>query len=327
MINGKGEWHPQLKTPYDGLVDTTLVPVGQNGGHMTQGPNSRNDGKTSVDWQYDGAEEARTPDPLLAITDSLDSYLNSLKVRNCANRYIEQNRRFLTPFATICHHFNQESALQYLGTFNNIGANSRARYGAMLKGFLNHMGIPFDTKFKRPKLLPQRVRHEDVEKLKEAIRNKRTHKKSTFRDLVLIETAVKTGMRRGELANLLVSHISFEANRISVMEGKGSKGRTIPIAENLKNLLMELCADKRFNESVFGFKPVSLGMKIKEWADKAGVPITAHSLRHYFATTLMERGANIRQVQELLGHESLATTQIYLQLMNDHLEDAIGLLG
>lgn len=196
----------------------------------------------------------------------------------------------------------------------------------MLKGFLNHMGIPFDTKFKRPKLLPQRVRHEDVEKLKEAIRNKRTHKKSAFRDLVLIETAVKTGMRRGELAQLLVSHISFEANRISVMAGKGAKDRTIPIAESLKNLLMELCADKRFNESVFGFKPVSLGMKIKEWADKAGVPITAHSLRHYFATTLMEKGANIRQVQELLGHESLATTQIYLQLMNDHLEDAIGLL-
>ena len=264
--------------------------------------------------------------PYLQGTKALNSYLNSLKVRNCAERYIEQNRHFLTPYVTTCNHFDQESALQYLGTFNNIGANSRARYGAMLKGFLNHMGIPFDTKFKRPKLLPQRVRHEDVEKLKEAIRNKRTHKKSAFRDLVLIETAVKTGMRRGELANLLVSHISFEANRISIMDGKGSKDRTIPIAENLKNLLMELCADKRFNESVFGFKPVSLGMKIKEWADKAGVPITAHSLRHYFATTLMEKGANIRQVQELLGHESLATTQIYLQLMNDHLEDAIGLL-
>ena len=68
----------------------------------------------------------------------------------------------------------------------------------MFKGFLNHMGIPFNTKFKRPKLLPQRVRHKDLEKLKETIRNKRTHKKSAFRDLVLIETAVKTGMRRGE---------------------------------------------------------------------------------------------------------------------------------
>ena len=73
-------------------------------------------------------------------------------------------------------------------------------------------------------------------------------------------------------------------------------------------------------------RQVSLGMKIKEWRDKAGVPIKAHSLRHYFATNLMERGANIKQVQELLGHESLATTQIYLSLMADHLEDAIQLL-
>ena len=67
-------------------------------------------------------------------------------------------------------------------------------------------------------------------------------------------------------------------------------------------------------------------MKIKERVDKAGVPIKAHSLRHYFATNLMERGANIKQVQELVGHESLATTQIYLSLMADHLENAIQLL-
>ena len=221
---------------------------------------------------------------------------------------------------------NQETALHYLGTFNNIGANSRARYGGMLKGFLNHMGITFDTKFKRPKLLPQRVLHEDVKKLKEAIKNKQTHKQSAFRDLALIETAIKTGMRRGELANLLVSHIAFEANRIVVMDGKGSKDRTIPMGENLKNLLLKLCAGKKGNEKVFGFKAVSLGMKIKEWGDKAGVPIKAHSLRHYFATNLMGRGANIKQVQELLGHESFATTQIYLSLMADHLEEAIQLL-
>jgi len=89
-------------------------------------------------------------------------------------------------------------------------------------------------------------------------------------------------MRRGELANLLVSHIAFEANRIVVMDGKGSKDRTIPMGENLKNLLFKLCNGKKGNEKVFGFKAVSLGMKIKEWGDKAGVPIKAHSLRHYF---------------------------------------------
>ena len=273
-----------------------------------------------------GTEETRTPNPLLAKQKILDSYLNSLKVRNCSDKYIGANERFLATLVAKYPIINQESALQYLGTFNNIGANSRARYGGMLKGLLNHMGMSFDTKFKRPKLLPQRVLHDDVEKLKDAIRNKKSHKKSAFRDLILIETAIKTGMRRGELANLLVSHIAFEANRIIVMNGKGAKDRTIPMGDNLKSQLLELCAGKKANEKVFGFKAVSLGMKIKEWGNKAGVPIKAHSLRHYFATNLMERGANIKQVQELLGHESLATTQIYLSLMADHLEDAIQLL-
>ena len=66
MISGKRKWNPQLKARYDALVGTTLVPNGQNSEYMTQAPNSRNDGKIGVSWQYGGAEEARTPDPLLA---------------------------------------------------------------------------------------------------------------------------------------------------------------------------------------------------------------------------------------------------------------------
>ena len=196
----------------------------------------------------------------------------------------------------------------------------------MLKGYLAHIGNPFDVTFKRPKLLPQRVMHSDIRKLKDTIKGKRTHKKSTFRDLVLIETAIKTGMRRSELANLLVAHVNFEASRIIVINGKGSKDRTIPMGSNLRKELQELCKDKKPLDKVFGFKPVSLGMKVTEWAEKAGVPLHTHSFRHYFATTLLERGANIKQVQELLGHESLATTQIYLTLMADDLTSAIVLL-
>ena len=66
MISGKRKWNPQLKARYDVLVGTTLVPTGQNSEYMTQAPNSRNDGNTATNWQYGGAEEARTPDPLLA---------------------------------------------------------------------------------------------------------------------------------------------------------------------------------------------------------------------------------------------------------------------
>ena len=70
----------------------------------------------------------------------------------------------------------------------------------------------------------------------------------------------------------------------------------------------------------------SLGVKIHKWALKAGVNLHTHSFRHYFATKLVERGATVRVVQELLGHSSLATTQVYLSVTADHLEDAIRLL-
>ena len=219
-----------------------------------------------------------------------------------------------------------QSALAYLSEYAHLSQNSKARYAGYLKGFIKYLGYDFDLAVKRPHLLPQRVTDEEIRRLKEAIVNHKTHKSSVFRDLVLVETAIKTGMRRSELANLLVSHINFESNRLVVVAGKGSKDRIIPIGNRLTLDLKMLCSDKQADERVFGLNYRSLGTKIKEWADKAGVPIHTHSFRHYFATTLVEKGANIRVVQELLGHASLNTTQVYLSVTANHLEEAIGLL-
>ena len=125
---------------------------------------------------------------------------------------------------------------------------------------------------------------------------------------------------------MLVCHVDISTSRLIVVAGKGRKDRVIPLCESLRQDLEKLTHDKRPNESVFGLNYRSLGMKIKEWSDKAGVPFHTHSFRHYFATTLVEKGANIRVVQELLGHSSLNTTQIYLSVTANHLEEAIGLL-
>ena len=126
-----------------------------------------------------------------------------------------------------------QSALAYLSKYTHLSQNSKARYAGYLKSFLKYLGYDFDLSIKRPHLLPKRVTDEEIRRLKKAISSHKTHKSSAFRDLVLVDTAIKTGMRRSELANLLVSHISFATNRLVVAAGKGSKDRAIPMGSKL----------------------------------------------------------------------------------------------
>ena len=275
--------------------------------------------------QYGGAEGTRTPG-LLRAREALGRYLNFLAVKNLSVSYIEGNRRFLTDFVNTYPVLSPNIAIEYLSRYSHITQNSRARYASYLKCFLRYLGDELDINVKRPFLLPKRVYENDINKLKETIKNHRTHKSSTQRDLILIETAINTGLRRAELANLAVGHINFEARRLLVVGGKGNKDRVIPLTPNLALSLCSLCEGLDADERVFRLTSRSLGLKIGDWAKKAGVPIHTHSFRHYFATTLVEKGANIRVVQELLGHSSLNTTQIYLSVTANHLEEAIGLL-
>ena len=127
MKNGKREWRPDLKERYEQLV-TSLPESGYTEVKTNSLNSSKNDGIQAHNSSMVELRRLELLTPYLQGTETLNSYLNSLKVRNCASRYIEQNRHFLTPYVTTCNHFDQESALQYLGTFYNIGANSRARY-------------------------------------------------------------------------------------------------------------------------------------------------------------------------------------------------------
>jgi integrase/recombinase XerD len=118
-----------------------------------------------------------------------------------------------------------------------------------------------------------------------------THKGSVFRDLMIIETAIKTGMKMAELANLLVKHVDFGSGSLTVIGGKGARDRVIPINGNLKITLKTLCSDKESKERVFNLAPQSLGLKLNDWAKKADTPIHTHSFRHYFATKPCREGS------------------------------------
>ena len=182
-----------------------------------------------------------------------------------------------------------------------------------------------DLKIKIPKSLPPYTEDAQIEKLIHAIETKKTHKGNIVRDALLVELALKTGMRRGELANLEVHHIHEDF--LIVREGKNKKDRVIPFSPPIASRLKSYVKDKKPSDKVFGLAAPSITMKIKAYARGAGIEdFHAHALRHKFATDLLEHGADIRSVQHLLGHENLSTTQVYLSITDKRLRETVNLL-
>ncbi len=257
---------------------------------------------------------------------NLLNYLNELRTRGLSNTYISKVEELISTYLDNTDDVSSESAKTFIGRYNNRKANTRAGYTTYLRGFLNYLGIPFTLKVKVPKQLPPFVSLQDIEKLMDYIRNRKTHKHCCLRDLILVETACKTGLRRTELANLRIKDIDFLNRRLKVVGGKGSKDRVIPLANGLVCKLNSLCDERNPEDRVFGLSSRSLGMKIYSWAKKAGVELHTNSFRHYFGTTLADKGAHIRTIQELMGHNNLATTEVYLSVTGRHLSEAKNLL-
>ena len=139
-------------------------------------------------------------------------------------------------------------------------------------------------------------------------------------DLVMIEMCYYCGLRVSELCNLKIEDINFTALHLKVL-GKGSKERIVPFSEELASYLTLYLhqREKIVNPFVFvhqNGKRVSrqyLFLEIKKYALEKGIKknIHPHLFRHTFATNLLENGANLRQVQALLGHKNIETTEIY----------------
>jgi site-specific recombinase XerD len=214
-------------------------------------------------------------------------------------------------------------AKEFISRYHHHSLSTQARYTATIKGFMRWYGEPIDdVKIKVPKPLPQYVENEQIEKLFSSIRDKKSHKQSINRDLLIVELYLKTGMRRNELAELKVRDV--HSDFLMVIKGKGGKDRMIPLLPDIAERLNNYTRDRQPDESVFGLTGPSIGNKISIFARKAGLKdIHTHSLRHKYATDLLESGANIRAVQQLLGHSDLAATQDYLAITDESLRDAV----
>jgi integrase/recombinase XerD len=186
-----------------------------------------------------------------------------------------------------------------------------------------------------PKLgvhLPSVLSTEDIEALFE---QPDTSKKEGLRDRAMLETMYACGLRVSELLNLKLSNLSTSLNAIKVY-GKGNKERMIPISDYaydyLTKYINEVRSKNKGNKSQFVFlnhfgKPISrqyFWRQIKKYALEAGIfqDVSPHTLRHSFATHLLENGAQLRMVQEVLGHSSITTTQIYTHVSSKRILSA-----
>jgi len=223
-----------------------------------------------------------------------------------------------------------ELAVQFLTQFKDRKLNTKARYSYVLSAFFHwYSGEKLPLKIRVPKILPQYVPGEDIDRLIDGIKGKKSHKKSIGRDVLLIETARMTGLRRGELAKLTVGDIHLDGDNavLIVRAGKGAKDRAVSLNPIIRDKLATFIKGKPHDESIFGLAAKTISMKIGKWAQKAGVPhLHTHSLRHYVGTTLFERGANPRAVQTALGHESLEVTMRYANVTAQDMKQAMELL-
>lgn len=138
---------------------------------------------------------------------------------------------------------------------------------------------------------------------------------------LIFQTLYYTGLRIGECINLKLEDIDFSNNLIYVREGKGKKDRNIPINEKLKPLLydykrlwrIDAGTDKFFSTRSGGICQSYINRMLKKSTEKAGIKkhVTAHILRHSFASNLLRKGVDILRIQRLLGHSSIKTTSIY----------------
>lgn len=191
---------------------------------------------------------------------------------------------------------------------------------------------------KRPKSLPKFLTPAEVEQI---LNNVKIDTPAGFRNRVILELLWATGMRVSELSNLNFGDLNLDENEIRVF-GKGAKERIVLVSQRAKQYLVQYINSARrliapdfekeevnddtplfINKTGFRLQNATIRNAIKDIVEKIELPkkVTPHVFRHSFATKLIENGADLRVVQELLGHAGISNTQIYTHISLKHMKD------
>lgn len=235
---------------------------------------------------------------------------------------------------------------EFLAWINEVGlsAGSQARIVSGIKSFFRYLLLEEVIEADPTSLLEiPRIGRKlpevlSIEEIDDILAELDLSRPADRRNLAMLEVLYSCGLRVSELVNLRLSHVYFDRGFIRVT-GKGDKERLVPIGtkalREIRNYLPDrnaLPKIKKEDEDILflnrrggRLSRVMVFTLIKELASAAGIKknISPHTFRHSFATHLIDGGADLRAVQEMLGHESILTTEIYTHLDRQYLRDAI----
>ena len=283
-----------------------------------------------------------------ALTQQIGTYLERLRsVRRASKATVDGRRRDLERFAGYCREARLPAAAQldahhvrgYVAYLRRAKCSSATvrRHLSSLRQFFRHLVDHGALRFnpavevrapKQAQALPKTLSKEDAARLVEAPAGEGAE---VARDRAMLELFYSSGLRLAELHGLDASAFESDLSEVRVT-GKGSKQRIVPVGrkarEALRGWLRQRAEMAGANESALfvsnrgtRLSRGAIQQRLRYWARRAGlgVRVYPHRLRHSFATHMLEESGDLRAVQELLGHASISTTQVYTHLDFAHL--------
>jgi integrase/recombinase XerD len=273
--------------------------------------------------------------------NSIEAYLHDVEL---LKQFFEIKKKSITPLKVTTKHLQE--FLQYINELG-MSAYSQARILSGLKSFYKYLVLEEliendpTALIEGPKLgrkLPDTLSYPEIEKLLKAVDLSTAE---GGRNRAILEVLYSSGLRVSELVELKITNVYFDDGFLRVV-GKGNKERLVPIGrdamkytkiyiDQIRGRHPHKIPQKGFESYVFlnrnGKKltRVMIFTIIKNLAKSIGMKkiISPHTFRHSFATHLVEGGADLRAVQEMLGHESITTTEIYTHLDRDYLKQVV----
>ncbi|WP_037314950.1 site-specific tyrosine recombinase XerD [Salegentibacter sp. Hel_I_6] len=269
--------------------------------------------------------------------NSITNYrLDILKLIN----FLEVKKHKVSPIQ-----ISEETVQQFIYEIaKEVNARSQSRIISGLRGFFNYLVFedyrknnPLDL-IESPKIgrkLPDTISTEEIDLL---IASVDLSKAEGERNRAILETLYGCGLRVSELTELKISDLFFREGFIKVT-GKGNKQRFVPISDYTQKFIniykdevrIHQKINKEYSDTLFlnrrgnQLTRAMIFTIIKRLAEKAGIKkkISPHTFRHSFATHLLENGADLRAIQQMLGHESITTTEVYMHVDRKHLREVM----